>query len=199
MKTFKILIGLLALLLNACNAQTPPTIDPAQIQASADVMVKTAISMTQTAIPTNTPSPIPTDTPFLSPTPTLEATTLSAASTQTALPKSEGNDCRHALDLGGAGPTHRTVIKNQTSTAVNLSLNLYKPNAFGACGAISYANLRKGDQVTAELPSGYWYAYMWGIGKSKFSLGKSFFVQPAQFDKLELCLRTNVIKYAPHC
>ncbi len=192
-------MGLFALLLNACSTPTSPTIDPAQVQASAAAMAKTAISMTQAAIPTNTPSPIPTDTPFPSPTPTLEATMLSAALTWTNTPQSKGDDCRHALDLGGAGPTHRTVIKNQTGTTVNLSLNLYKPNAFGACGAISYANIGKRKEITVELPAGYWYAYMWGTGKNKFSLGGSFFVQPAHSDKLELCLRTNVIKYAPHC
>ncbi len=201
MKYFIALTGLLALLLSSCSAQTPPTVDPAQIQASALAGANTIVAMTQAALPTVIPSPIPTDTPLPSPTSMLEApTAIPVAPAATASPQSGEDNCVHALNVAGAGPTHRTLIKNQTSATVSLSLNLYKPNSFGECGAISYANLHKGDQLMAELPSGYWYAYMWAsAGKKNFTQSISFFVQPAQFDKLELCLRTDNIKYAPSC
>jgi hypothetical protein len=73
---------------------------------------------------------------------------------------------------------------------------LYERNAFGECGAISYANLAKNDTVMVDLPSGYWYAYAWG---GDFKTSGSFFVQPAMYEKIELCVREALIVYKPQC
>lgn len=196
-------IGLLALLLNSCGAQAAPTVDPVQVQASAAAAAATMLAGTQAAIPTN---PAATDTPQSSPTPlpspTLEAlpTAVSLPAMPTAVPQSGQGGCVHPLAVGDAGPTHDTLIKNESDATINLSLNLYKPNAFGECGSISYANLTKNASVMAHLPAGYWFAYAWATanGKSFHSSG-SFFVQPAQFDKLEVCVRSQNIVYSPAC
>jgi hypothetical protein len=102
--------------------------------------------------------------------------------------------------MGEAGPGHRTIVRNQTGGTINISLNLYKKNDFGQCGSISYGGMSKGSSVTAELPSGFWFAYAWADAKGKsFTVTGSFYVQPAQFDKLELCVRTDNILYKPQC
>jgi hypothetical protein len=102
--------------------------------------------------------------------------------------------------MGAAGPKHPVVIKNETGGTINLSLNLYKPNAFGECGALSYAGVTKNDSIDVGLPSGYWYAYAWARAKGKnFTVDGSFYVQPAQSLKMELCVRENNMVFAMAC
>jgi hypothetical protein len=89
---------------------------------------------------------------------------------------------------------------NQSGATVNISLTLYKPNAFGQCGSVSFANIGGNSNVMANLPSGYWYAYAWATAKGKsFTVSGSFYAQPSVFDKLELCIRSRLIKYTPQC
>ena len=201
MKHFMFAAGLLALLLNACGSPAVATIDPAQVKASAIAAAATIVASTRAAIPTETPSPLPTETPLPSPTslfpPTLDPL---AGFAPTATSQGGEGTCAHALDVGGAGRTHQTLIKNETTGVVNLSLSLYKVNTFGQCGYLYYGNLHKNSSVMAQLPAGYWSAYAWATTKNKnFTAGGSFFVQPAQFDKLELCVRTERIVYSPQC
>jgi hypothetical protein len=193
--------ALLTLLVSACAPQAVPTIDPAQIQASAVAAASTMIAQTQAAIP---PTPIPTDTPQATPTAldTPTAFTLPTSALATAAPTtaSGSGNCVHPLDMGEAGPKHDTVIKNQTNGTINLSLNLYTPNAFGQCGAISYASLTKNNSIQVGLPSGNWYAYAWGNANGKqFTVSGSFYVQPAISIKMELCVRPSSVIYAQSC
>lgn len=198
---------LLAILLTACGAQATPTTDPAQIQASAVAAANTMVAMTQAAIPTETPSPQPSPTVLPSPTPlplpTLETTAVAfpTAVPPTAASGTGADNCLHPLDMGEAGPTHPTVIKNHTGGTLNLSLNLYKKNLFGQCGSMSYANVGKNATINVGLPSGYWFAYAWANAKGKqFTVGGSFYVQPANMDKMEVCLRSSgVAVYAQSC
>lgn len=192
---------LMVVLLSACGAQTPTTPTP-DVLATANAAASTMIALTQAAIPTATLIP-PTDTPF--PTPTIAPTlplppTSSIPTIMPTFTASAGTDnCIHPLNVGEAGPTHRTLVKNQTGGSVNLSLNLYNINAFGQCGAIS-TSLGKNDSTMVELPAGDWYAYAWVTkGQKQYSASGSFFVQPAQFDKIELCIREDNIVYKPQC
>ncbi len=198
MKSTAFVATVLALILSACGARSAPTPDPAIVQASAIAAASTMIAMTQAAIPTATLTAVPSATP--SPTaslvPTLAAPTLAATTTPQA------GDCyHHPLQVGAAGPAHQHVIQNQTDSLMNVSLTLYEPNAFGECGVLSYPNLAKnGGSVQAGLPAGNWYIYAWGSGKGgNIAVSTSIFVQPAQFLKLEICIRENVIKYAQAC
>lgn len=202
------LVLLLGVLLSACGAQATPTISSADVQSTAMAGALTVIAQTQAAMPTATPipptdiptsTPPPTDTPLPPPTVGLTLSSLpTIAPTQPAASKGADN-CLHPLNVGEAGPTHPTLVRNQSGGSIILSLNLYQPNQFGQCGAISY-NLGKNDSVMAHLPAGYWYAYAWITlkGKQTTSSG-SIFVQPAQFDKLELCIRKDNVVYGPAC
>ncbi len=201
MKEFLIEVGALALFLVACGAPRAPTADPAQVQASAVSAAHTMVALTLAAVPTTPPSATAPARPTAAPLPTFDASLqLPTMAVPTATPAGGETDCRHTLDVGAAGPTHRTLIRNQSDAILTLSLSLYKPNQFGQCGWISYANLKRSGTVMANLPAGYWSAFAWASGKGKnFTVSGSFYVQPAQFDKLELCIRPNVDKYAPQC
>ena len=201
MKSFMFVACLLALLLSACSSPASKY-DSTQVQATFNAAVGTKVAMTLAAMPTITPSPLPTETPLPSPTVAVLATLppfagLSTAVNPTSTPQGSGGSCLHPLDTGQAGPGHATLIKNETSGPINVSLNLYTLNAFGQCGSISYGGIGKNGSVLASLPAGYWYAYAWGRSMENSSL--SFFVQPAQFLKLELCVRNGKMVYKQTC
>lgn len=193
---------LLAVLLAACGPQGTPTLSPEEVQGTAVAAAWTMVAMTEAAIPTATPipptatftaTPLPTDTPLASAT--------SSIATSPPTQNVSGTDtCVHPLNMGEAGPGHKTLIRNQSGGTFNLSLNLYTPNAFGQCGSISYSNVGKGGTITVDLPSGYWFAYAWvSLKGTSREVSGSFYVQPAMFDKLELCVREDNIVYKPQC
>ena len=194
MKYFTFIAGLLAFLLSACGPQAAQTVNPAQVKASAAAEAGTVIALTQAAIPTDTPTPEPSPSPL--PSPTLESIEIPTAIV-TGTPQSVKIDCHHPLDTGEAGPTKQIVIKNQTSGRVNLSLTLYKPNAFGQCGSLLFTKLDANGSTTADLPEGYYSAYAWTAG---FKVFGSFVVQPAQSgNRLQICIRNNNIQYRGSC
>ena len=205
MKYFVFVTMLFAFLLSACGAQPVATVDPAQVQASAVAQANTMVAMTQAAMPTDTPTVESSPTPLDTPTPpadlsTMELPTLESQASPTPASQTGTTNCVQPLDIGGAGKKHDTLIKNESSGTVNISLNLYKPNEFGQCGAVSYAGVTKNNSIMAELPAGYWFAYAWGSKNgTNFKVTGYFFVQPAQFDKLELCVRDGNIVYKPLC
>ncbi len=207
MKKIMFISTLMVTLLAACGPKATPTMSPADVQATAMSAASTMVAETQAAIPTATPlpptdTPVPTpavtDTPFLLPTTDLS---LIPTLAPTQPPAGGADNCLHPINMAEAGPTHDTLIKNQTGgNILYISLNL-STNAFGQCGAISYSNLGKNGSVMAHLPAGNWWAYA-GIslkGGKQANVSGSFFVQPAQFDKLELCVRAETIIYKPQC
>jgi hypothetical protein len=148
-RTLLVAVGT-ALLLAACAPATP-TIDPAQIQASAMAAASTMIAQTIAAQPTATPVP-PTPTPSATPlpVPTLPPLpTIAVASPTTA---SSGDDCNHQMDVSNSGPMAKVVILNSTKGSATFTLYLGRPNSFGQCGYISWGPIRKLDRVTAEVP-----------------------------------------------
>ena len=58
---------LVAVLLTACGPKATPTMNPADVQATAFAAASTMVALTQAAIPTATPIP-PTETPVPLPT-----------------------------------------------------------------------------------------------------------------------------------
>ena len=198
LSTLSLLLSI-AMLISACGGGQPtePAINAEDIQSTAVAAAFTIVAETQAAIPTNTPvpptetsSPTPLPTNTLVPTATIEVAAVPSTSTPNSDP------CLSTLDVGSAGPTHTTLVKNKTGGSVILSLTLYTPNQFGECGAISAP-----DSGTVELPSGYWFAYAYITLKNgkQVSASTSFYVQPAQFDKIELCITENNIVYSPSC
>jgi hypothetical protein len=184
-KILPILIAL-TVLITACAPQAAPTMSPADVQGTAVAAAWTMVAATQAAIPTNTPLPptavpSPTSLPTFTPAAPLVIPTLQpllGLATPTTAAASAPGDCTRALALNLAGPIKRVRIENQSPGSANLSLNLYKPNLFGQCGSISFANIRKGSMTIIEIPNGYWYAYAWVLdppstGSVSFYLGPS--------------------------
>jgi len=201
MKKLIYLSILAATILAACGPQATPTMNPADVQATAFSAASTMVAMTQAAIPTATPLP-PTDTPAPTPLPTQTLPVLATvpiSAQPTLVPTKSGTDnCVHVLDMGEAGPTRPVMVQNQSGGALNLSLNLYKPNDFGQCGAISYANVAKGSKFMIQIPSGYWYAYAWITLKSGSSTSSgSFYIQLANEDKQNLIIGKETIVLTP--
>jgi hypothetical protein len=203
MKYFMFVAVLCAFVLSACGAQPVPTVDPAQVQASAVAQANTIVALTQVAMPTDTPTLEASPTPLDTPTPPFDQSTLPTldlSGSPTSTSQGSTTNCVKPLDMGAAGKKHDTLIKNESSGTINISLNLYKPNEFGECGAISYAGVTKNDSITVGLPAGYWFAYAWGTHNgTSFKTTGYFFVQPAQFLKIELCVRDGLIVYKPTC
>jgi len=162
-KMFKRLIpilGVLAVLLSACGPQGTPTMAPADVQNTAVAAAWTMVAMTNQAIPTITPLP-PTETPSPTPLPTFTPialpTIMGSLPTPTTQPVSSDPDsCIKPLDTGEAGPTVRVRLENEAGGAMNVSLNLWTPNAFGQCGAIS-TTLGKNESSVLDLPKGSWW------------------------------------------
>lgn len=170
MKRVLFLAAVLPLVLAACGAQATPTIDPAQVQASAVAAANTMVSLTQAAIPTVTPippTPIPTDTPLPSPTP-MELPTLSVQASPTpasASGGSSGDPCSAGLNVAEAGPTFLLVVRNNTKGLITVTIGLSTKNKFGQCGYLSWSNIPKGQTISANVPQTlggtcYW-AYAW--------------------------------------
>jgi hypothetical protein len=190
---------ILALALSGCGALKVPSESPAQVQASAIAAAATMVAQTLAAEVAITPTLESTDTPFPtdSPFPTFALTPMTEIST-TVTPGVD--NCHHGLDVGAAGKTHSTLIKNETTDTISLSLSLYKPNAFGQCGYVVVGNIHKGGSDSTDLPAGYYSAFAWAKGKAgNFTVGGSFYVQPATSMKMEVCVRTDRITYKPAC
>ena len=157
---------------------------PADVQGTAVAAAWTMVAATQAAIPTNTPLPptevpSPTSLPTFTPEPLIVPTLpqLVLATPTTAAAPSDPNNCLKPLNMGEAGPIKRVRLENESRGTANLSLNLYKPNLFGQCGALSYT-VKKGSMTVIEIPNGYWYAYAWVLdppstGEESFYLGPS--------------------------
>lgn len=189
--------GLLVIATAAC-APAVPTIDPAQVQASAMAAASTMIAMTQAAIPTATevpPTPIPSPTPLPSPTlaplPTVASPT--AASTT-------GDDCNHLFDLAATGNARTPVkINNLTKGPANISLGMFQKNAFGQCGYLSFS-IPKGQSITASMPQTgkgpCWWGYAWINGPDPSTSEGGPFCWNST-DKYELDIGPDVIKITP--
>jgi hypothetical protein len=195
---------LAAMLLAACGAPATPTMSPADVQATAFSSASTMVALTEAAIPTATPLP-PTSTPTatLAVTNTIQApptsATLSLPPTLAPTKPAGGTDtCIKPLNLGEAGPTSPVVIHNESGGSLNLSLNLWKPNAFGQCGALSYSNVAKGATISVQLPGGSWFAYAWiSLKGGSSEASGSFVIQQGFEEKQNLIIDKDVITLRP--
>lgn len=156
MRRITIVPALLVMLLQAC-APAVPTIDPAQIQASAIAAANTMIAQTQAAMPTDTPvpqTPLPSATPL--PLPTLPALlpTVSALASPTPVSSSGGgtDNCNHPLDVAASGAKASLLIRNDTNGPVNFSMGLARKNSFGQCGYMAWGNIPKANSITVSVP-----------------------------------------------
>lgn len=178
MKRIFFLVAILAFLLSACGAKATPTIDPAQLQASAVAAANTMVALTQAAVPT---TPAPTDTPMPSPTPlpsptsaplptlagfptavnpTVSAPTY-ATPTNSGSTSNTGDPCNAPLPPNPDGPKIKTVlIVNNSGAQTNGSIYLSK-TSFGQCGYRGYSLGKSSSQSYTDLPLGCYWLYAW--------------------------------------
>lgn len=144
------------LLASACAPQATPTVDPADVQQTAQAAAFTMVAETQQALPTATPvpptatvPPLPTNTP--PPLPTLDTqgtavtpaagtllpTALPTLTAQPAQPSSNTTDnqdiCNQPL-TSWQGPTANFSIANQTNPQGTIILSMYVVTPFNQCG-----------------------------------------------------------------
>lgn len=169
MRTIPLILAGAALLLSAACAPAVPTIDPAEIQASAVAAASTMIAMTQQAMPTQTPvPPTPEASPTPLPIPTAAALpTFPVIAAPTDVPtQSTGDDCNHLLDLAATGNQRaKVLIVNNTKGTMTITLGLGSKNVFGQCGYLSWAGIAKMSSEMVSVPQTgqgpcYW-AYAW--------------------------------------
>lgn len=198
-------VALLAVLLSACSPKAAPTIDPAQIQASAVAAASTMIAQTQQAMPTATPIPptdVPSPTALALPSPTLGALpTLQPLLTPTTA--STGDDCNQLMDIAAAGPKAPVLVKNDTKGPATLSMGISRKNSFGQCGYISVV-VPKMNSVMISVPYArlnqndpcYWlFAWVNDPAKQRQVSGPAFCLNNP--DKWTLDINYNTIKVTP--
>ncbi|MGE5073824.1 MAG: hypothetical protein ACM3MF_10380, partial [Anaerolineae bacterium] len=112
----------LVVLLSACGPRATPTIDAAQVQATAMAAAATMVAATQAAMPTKTPVP-PTPSPTLLPSPTAGLLPTIAV-LPSATSASSSADCNHPLDTGASGASAPVLIRNNTKGPVSFSMGL---------------------------------------------------------------------------
>ncbi len=185
------ILFVLVALISACAPQAAPTMLPADVQGTAMSSAWTMIAATQLAIPTATSLPpteipSPTSLPTFTPLPLLLPTLQPILPTSTiAAGASDPNSCLKPIDFGQAGKTCRVRVENKSGGPIRLSLNLWKPNAFGQCGAISL-KVANNDTSIVELPVGSWYGYAWVEGKNPSTSEGSFEMMQGCDDLLSL-------------
>lgn len=156
----------LILFLGAACAPAVPTVDPAQVQASAVAAASTMIAMTKDAQPTPTevpPTPIPSPTPLptVAPLPTLPFNVPTVEPT-----KSASESCNQPFDLEATGNARaKLLIQNSTRGPATLTIGMSSKNAFGQCGYLSWSNIPKMSSIIVYVPQTgqgpcYW-AYAW--------------------------------------
>jgi len=158
----KLLLVFAAALVLAGTACAPatPTVDPAEIQASAVAAASTMVAMTQQAIPTPTqvpPTPLPSPTALPSPTLVALPTLSFAAATAAPAPTTSADACNAPMAAHTEGPLASVRIANNTSGDVVLSLYLHK-TTFGECGYRGFNISPHGSITVPNLPQGCYFA-----------------------------------------
>ena len=187
---------LVAVLLTACGPKATPTMNPADVQATAFAAASTMVALTQAAIPTATPVP-PTETPVPSPTlaPTLPPQPTSSIPTlqPTAVPNSNADPCNAPMASDPDGPSTTIKIDNQSSGPANVSLFLSK-TPFGECGYRGYS-LTKNGSIIVTMPQGCYSVYAWINGKKPSTASGYGCIN--NDDKWTFVVRDDLIKLSP--
>lgn len=181
MKRRIVILGTILLLaLSACGGeQATPTLNSADVGATAQAAAFTMIAETQAAIPTNTSLPptatatstsLPTETPTSTPTvdPSLPTATFTLAP-QSSAPTQQG-DCNKIL-TAWQGPTVKFIIENETKPKGTIVLSMYVTTNFGECGYVPvYGNSFNG-------PEGFYSAGAFVDGKKDFKVFGAFAIK----------------------
>lgn len=189
--------GLILMATAAC-APAVPTVDAAQVQASAMAAASTMIAMTQAAIPTATevpPTPMPSPTPFptIAPLPTILPPTIE--------PTKSADSCNQLLDVGASGPKANLKVINNTKGSATLTIGLASKNLFGQCGYLSWVIPAKNSIMVNPPQTGagpcYW-SYAWVNDPKNPSVpGGAPPLCMNSTDKYELAIDYDVLRITP--
>lgn len=170
----------LSVALSACGGTAPaaaPTLDSANVAATAQAAAFTMIAETQASIPTETtlpPTATFTATPLPTETATLEPTIdpLLPTATFTLAPQAAGptkDPCNKILSSWSV-PTTKIQVTNETNAkASDIILSLYVTTSQGECGFIPATT---GGSFSG--PAGYYSAYAYVNGPKQFRTSGGF-------------------------
>jgi hypothetical protein len=194
MKRNALIIGVvLSLFGSACGAPATPTVNPVDIQHTAEAAAFTMVAETQQAIPTETPlpptatatlTPLPSLTPLASPTLDSQNTTpigltvTSQPNIPTFTPQASGSGqdpCNQAL-TAWQGPSANLNIVNETRPKGTIILSLYVVTELGQCGYLYVT----GDSVTG--PIGQYSAGAFVEGPKDFKVFGGFRITQGSWD-----------------
>ena len=165
MKHFSTLAVIVAItmIISACGAEPPPTVNPVDIQNTAVAAASTMVAQTQAAIPTATlppPTDIPTQTPLATDTP-VQLPTLNVPASPTTAPAG-GDPCATRVLSGELkGRPTKIRIVNTLKVPVTVSIYLNETAAHNECGYRSYSLSKGGDVVISDLVQGCYNLWAW--------------------------------------
>jgi len=164
----------LSLAASACAPRATATINPLDIQHTAEAAAFTMIAQTEEAVPTATlvpptetatPTRLPTLTPITSPTSDVMPTATRSQSTG-----STQDDCNKAL-TAWEGPTAKLNLANETKPKGTVTLSLYVVTELGECGYLSQQFESSG---SLSGPVGQYSAGAFVDGKKDFKVFGGF-------------------------
>jgi hypothetical protein len=179
MKQKALSLGLLLILsMSACAPQAAPTMEPLDVQHTAEAAAFTMVAQTQASIPTITsipptetasPTPPPTLTSLPSPTgdPALATATLLPTSAPQQSSGSTADDCNKPLTAWD-GPSANFSIFNETRPQGTIVLSLHVTTPRGECGYLT--DLSSG-------PVGSYSAGAFVDGEKDFKVFGGFYIQ----------------------
>jgi hypothetical protein len=177
MKRFPFLtvLALAGMLLSACGAPAAPTMNPIDVQSTAQAAAMTMVAQTLAAVPTATPLPPtepPTQTPAATDTPlALPTLAVTLTSTPAAASNNGGGDpcANRVLSYSPKGKATIIRIANTTKVTVNVSLYLNETEGHGECGYRAYTLTKNNDVVITDLVYGCYSVWAWSDdAKDKF-------------------------------
>lgn len=193
-----IIAVLFMLLVGACAPQAAPTVNPVDVQHTAEAAAFTMVAQTEQALPTSTPTEMPSTTPAatetLIPSPTVDPLLATMTFTTTPTQSITGGN---SLDLCNkpltewSGPSADLAMINETKPEGKVVLSLYVVAERGECGYL--ADLSKG-------PEGMYSAGAFVDGKQSFKVFGYFRITEGSW---KIIIRNDKItatgKCYPHC
>ena len=172
----------LVLIISACTAQAAPTVNPLDVQHTAEAAAFTKVAQTEEAIPTNTPNPpTATTSPTIPATLTPNATftvdplfpTATGLSTVVSINTSADTEanCNKPL-TSWQGPTATFSIVNETKPKGTIILSLYVVTELGECGYLT--DLSRG-------PAGLYSAGAFVEGRRDFKVFGGFSIRDGNY------------------
>ena len=200
--SFFTVIALAGLILSACGAPAAPTMNPADVQSTAQAAAMTMVAETLAAVPTATlvpPTETPTETPLPTETPvSLVTPTLAVTLTSTTAPVSDNSGvdpcATRVLSPKGGRPTVIRVV-NTTKSTVRVSMYLNETASHGECGYRGFDLTKNNDIVYSDLVQGCYNFWAWSLDNNNSFQVSSVTSCINNSDKWTFEIREDTIKF----